>query len=332
MGRGNRFRSRADALQAWYCGESGPDPSQRYPLELDVLIAGAGPAGLSAALVLGRCHRKVLICGEARQRNRSSRAIHGLLGHDGRTPAAYLEAGQRELARYPTVTLRATKVTEVVRRGASFAFTCEDGTLGTAKKILLATGIVDELPAIPGIESLYGISVHHCLYCDGFEYKDRPVAAYGKGDKGADLALMMKHWCSDIVVCTDGDAVSGKTAERLAARHIPVRTEPVTSVTGENGHLKSITFERGPLLAREAIFFATGCHQASDLSKRLGCRRDAKGGVVTDPATEETSEPGVYVAGDVSRDVLLVAVAVGEGANAAVAINKAFLRSEGFCF
>jgi thioredoxin reductase len=300
-------------------------------MELDVLIAGAGPAGLSAALVLGRCHRKVVICGEAQQRNRSSHAIHGLLGHDGRTPAAYLEAGQRELARYPTVALRATKVTEVIRRGASFAFTCEDGTLGTAKKILLATGIVDELPAIPGIESLYGISVHHCLYCDGFEYKDRPVAAYGKGDKGADLALMMKHWCSDIVVCTDGDAVSSKIAERLAARHIPIRTEPITSVTGENGHLKNITFERGAPLGREAIFFATGCHQASDLSKLLGCLRDEKGGVVTDPATEETSVPGVYVAGDVSRDVLLVAVAVGEGAKAAVAINKAFLRSEGFC-
>ena len=312
-------------------GIDGKPCSKGLLLELDVLIAGAGPAGLSAALVLGRCHRKVLICGEARQRNRSSHAIHGLLGHDGHAPAAFLEAGQRELSRYPTISLRCTNVTDVSSSGAGFAFKCEDGTIGKAQKILLATGLVDELPKIPGIEALYGISVHHCLYCDGFEYEGRPVAAYGKGDKGADLALMMKHWISDIVVCTDGDAVSPKVAEKLAARNIPLRLEPVASVTGENGYLKRIAFERGPVLEREAIFFATGCHQASDLSKRLGCRRDEKGGVITDPATEETSVAGVYVAGDVSRDVLLVAVAVGEGAKAAVAINKALLRSDGFC-
>ena len=117
-------------------------------MELDVLIAGAGPAGLSAALILGRCHRKVLVCGEARQRNRFSHAIHGLLGHDGRPPGEYLDAARRELARYPTVTLRTTTVTDITRNGPIFEFACADGTRGTAGKILLATGICDELPPV----------------------------------------------------------------------------------------------------------------------------------------------------------------------------------------
>jgi thioredoxin reductase len=300
-------------------------------VELDVLIAGAGPAGLSAALILGRCHRNVLVCGPPQQRNRSSHAIHGLLGHDGRPPQEYLDAARRDLARYQTIALRTTLVSDVRSVERSFEFTCEDGTRGTARKILLATGLVDEIPQIPGIEPFYGVSVHHCLYCDGFEYKDRSVAAYGRGDKGAELGLMMKQWVSDIIVCTDGAAVSTENQTKLAQHAIPIRADPITSLAGEDGHLKQIRFAQGPALDREAVFFATGCHQGSDLSQRLGCARDEKGGVITDPNTEETSVPGVYVAGDVSRDVLLVAIAVAEGAKAGVAINKAFLRRDGLC-
>jgi thioredoxin reductase len=195
----------------------------------------------------------------------------------------------------------------------------------------LATGIVDELPELAGIRALYGVSVHHCLYCDGFEYAGRPVAAYGKGDRGADLAIMMKHWIKDVVACSDGTAISEDASRKLRQYGIPLRSEPILALEGGNGLLTKIKFESGPDVERAGLFFATGCHQASDLSKRLGCKRDEKGGVVTDPATEETSVPGVYVAGDVSRDVLLVAVAVAEGAKAAVAINKAFLKRDGFC-
>jgi thioredoxin reductase len=173
--------------------------------------------------------------------------------------------------------------------------------------------------------------VHHCLYCDGFEYAGKPVAAYGKGDKGAELAIMMKHWIFDVVACSDGTEISAKAAQKLKEYSIPLHSEPIRSLEGADGELKSIQFENGKALARSGLFFSTGCHQASDLSKILGCKRNDKGGVVIDPKTEESSVPGIYVAGDVSRDVLLVAVAIGEGAQAAVAINKAFLRREGFC-
>jgi thioredoxin reductase len=173
--------------------------------------------------------------------------------------------------------------------------------------------------------------VHHCLYCDGFEYARKPVAAYGKGDKGAELAVMMKHWMSDVVACSDGTEVSAKAIRKLEEYKIPLRSEPIRSLEGADRELAKIVFESGPELPRAGLFFSTGCHQASDLSNILGCKRNEKGGVVIDLATEESSVPGVYVAGDVSRDVLLVAVAIAEGAQAAVAINKAFLRRDGFC-
>jgi thioredoxin reductase len=300
-------------------------------MKFDVLIVGGGPAGLSAALVLGRCRRRALLCDEGHQRNLRSPAIHGLLGREGRSPASFLDEGRQDLIRYNSISVRGTRVTDIMPIGGAFEFTCADGTAGNASKILLATGLTDELPQLAGIAPLYGASVHHCIYCDGFEYVGKPVAAFGKGDKGADLGIMMKHWIQDIVVCSDGTEVSAKAARKLEYHNIPLRSEPIESLEGTNGQLTKIVFKNGPDLPRTGLFFSTGCHQASDLSERLGCQRNAKGGVVTDADTEETSVPGVYVAGDVSRDVLLVAVAIAEGAQAAVAINKALLRHDGFC-
>jgi thioredoxin reductase len=296
----------------------------------DVLVAGAGPAGLSAALVLARCRRNVLVCDWEERRNAASTGIHGLLTREGCQPADFIAAAEQDLARYPTVSLRGTQVASVTPDADGFRFKCADRHDGTAKKVLLATGLRDVLPDLAGIAPLYGCSVHHCLYCDGFEYANRPIAAYGEADKGAGLALMMRHWSADVVLLRDRAAApSAEMQSRLAEHGVPTIDKPVAELEGEGRSLRRVCFTDGTALARDALFFSTGCQQKSDLSRQLGCVRDDKGGVVTDPVTEETSVPGVYVAGDVSRDVLLVSVAMGEGAKAGVAINRALLRAEG---
>ena len=200
-----------------------------------------------------------------------------------------------------------------------------------ARKVLLTTGLIDEVPRLVGIEPLYGRSVHHCPYCDGFEHRDQPLAVYGAGDKGAGLALMMKQWSSDVILCTDGGLeVSPTMKSRLQQHDIAICDESIEKLEGtDDGDLQSIHLQGGKVLKRTAIFFTTGCHQSSDLSAALGCRRDKNGGIVTDPVTEESSVRGVYVAGDASRDVLLVAVAMAEGARAGVAINRALLQEDG---
>jgi len=298
-------------------------------MSYDVLIVGAGPAGLSAALVLARCRRRVLLCGAGERRNHASHGIHGLLSHEGQLPAEFIAAGTHDLERYATLHRRDVEVVSIKPVDGGFTFACADGNGGSAGKILLATGMRDELPALPGVETFYGCSVHHCLYCDGLEYADKPIAAFGEGDKGAGLALMMRQWSDDVILCSGGGAPSPEMQKRLATHGVPVFEAPIAALEGEGTVLRRIRFADGSHIERDALFFSTGCHQRSDLWRTLGCVRDDKGGIVTDALTEETSVPGVYVAGDVSRDVLLIAVALAEGAKAAVAINRALLRADG---
>jgi len=297
----------------------------------DVVIVGGGAAGLSAALMLGRCRRRILLCDGREPRNAAAQGIHGLLGHEGLRPSELLAKGRAELQQYPTVSARAERVSVITPMDNRFSVTCADGTAQMARKVLLATGLKDEVPQIEGIERLYGRSVHHCPYCDGFEHRDEPLAVYGAGDEGAGLALMMTQWSDDVLLLTDGLApVSAVMQERLDRHAIAVHTEKIARLEGTpNGDLHTIHLQDGTALKRTAMFFTTSCVQHSDLSATLGCVRDEKGGIVTDPVTGESSVPGVYVAGDASRDVLLVAVAIAEGAMAGVAINRALLKDDG---
>lgn len=296
---------------------------------LDTLIVGGGPAGLAAALVLGRCLRNVLVCDTGKQRNLSSRKIHAMPGQEGRLPSAFLDDVRQELCRYPSIRCLDTNVQHVSPNGGDFDFRCADGTTGRAATVLFATGLVDTLPAIPGIEKFYGGSVHHCVYCDGAEYKGQPLAAYGVGDKGAALALMLSHWSTDVVACCEQTPPSADLEKRLADRQISIITSRVTELVGAGPKLEGVRFENGMSRACRALFFSTGCTQGSKLPSQLGCLRDERGTIITDPLTEETTVRGVYVAGDASRDVLLVAVAIGEGAKAGVAINRALLKADG---
>jgi thioredoxin reductase len=278
--------------------------------------------------MLGRCRRRVLVCDTGEPRNRWSHAVHGFLTRDGTPPATFLAIAREELRPYTTVELRDTRVVDAAPAGAGFLVRCEDGSTIRSRKLLLATGVVDEIPPVPGIEALYGQSVHHCPYCDGWEWRDQPLASYGRGDAGAGLALGLSVWSRDVLLCTDGPVtISKRMRKRLDLMGIRIREERIVRLEGRDGMLDQIVFQSGEPEARRALFFTNGQHQASDLPARLGCRFTKEGAVATGKC-EATNVPGLYVCGDASKEAQFVVVAAAEGAEAGMAINQALLEED----
>ena len=293
---------------------------------VDVVVVGGGPAGLSAALMLGRCRRDVLLLDLGRPRNRFSHALHGYLTRDGIAPTSFIELGQAELGQYG-VEQRAIGVTGAQLAGDHYRVSLGDGTEENARYLLIATGVVDELPAIPGFNDCYGRSIFHCPYCDGWERRDRPLAAFGRGADVTGLALGLKTWSADVVVCTHGARLGKGLRERLDRNGIEVRTEPIAQLEHADGALSRVVFATGDSLPRDALFFATGQHPQSSLAIALGCTLNRRGTVKTG-AVCNTNVPRLYVAGDASRDAQFVVVAAAEGVKAACAINKALQLEE----
>jgi thioredoxin reductase len=260
-------------------------------------------------------------------RNRCSAELHGFLTRDGTAPAEFLELGRRELERYGTVGYRAGRVTEAAPTPDGFRATLEGGESLDARTILIATGVVDRLPDVEGIDRFYGVSVHHCPYCDGWEHRDRRLAVYGCDARAIGFALELRQWSRDLVWCSDGHAPAAD-ARATAERHgVRLRTEPIARLEGDSGRLARVVFRDGPPEPADALFFCTGQRQHSDLARRLGCRFNDRGTVQT-RAAEGTNVPGVWVAGDASKDAQMVVVAAAEGAEAAIAINAELTRRD----
>jgi thioredoxin reductase len=295
----------------------------------DVVIIGAGPAGLSAALVLGRCRRRVLVCDNGRPRNAASQAMHCYLTRDGIPPLEFLRLARQELAQYTTVEIRDVTVTDArCGPGSRFETTLENGELLESRKLLIATGVRDDVPEIDGIHELYGRSVFHCPYCDGWEVRDTPLAVYGRSDRGYGLSLELTAWSRDILLCTDGPSeLEPRQVERLKRNGIDVREDPVVRLEGTNGILERVVFATGTPSERRALFFTMGQYQQSPLAIQLGCEFNDKGTVRTGKY-ETTHLPGLFVAGDASRAVQWVVVAAAEGAEAAFAINTDLIKED----
>lgn len=288
----------------------------------DAAIVGGGPAGLSAALVLGRCRRRVVLFDDRRYRNEASRTLNGFLGHDGIDPAELRRIGRAELARYPSVVVREQAIVDAARVDGGFRLDAAGGAAIHCTALLLATGLVDRLPEVAGAAELSGTRLFHCPYCDGWELRDQPLAAIGHSDdRGGEFALVLAQWSRDLVLCTGEPArFSQRVAARLAARGIAVDERPLRALEAERDGV-TVRFAGGEPRWRRAVFHHLGARQRSDLAARLGCKLDDHGGVEVD-RHEASCVPGLYVAGDATRDVLQAIVAAGEGAAAAVMINE----------
>ena len=295
---------------------------------LDVIIVGGGPAGLSAALVLGRCLRKVLLLDSSNPRNSRSRAIHGFLTRDNIPPLEFLNLAKKDLLAYSNVSVRNIEVTNIQKRENYFEALLADGSVMNSRRLLIATGVIDNKPSIAGFDDFYGISIFHCPYCDGWEFRDLPLAVYGNGDHGFGVSLELINWSQNVTLCTDGPPnLSKEEKSELERNGINLREERISHLIGSHGSIETIIFHDGSPLLCSALFFTLGQQQHSDLAQKLGCEFTEKGSVKTDKY-EATCVPGLYVAGDASGELQFVVVAAAEGARAAVAINKSIHQED----
>jgi thioredoxin reductase len=297
----------------------------------DVIIMGAGPAGLSAALILGRFRRSVLIVDGQQPRNARSQGVHGFLSRDGILPHELLQIGRDQLGPYSTVQIRAQQAADITAAGGCFHVLLQDGTTESAKKLLFATGVRDILPPIEGMDALWGRGVFHCPYCHGWEARDKAIAILGNGEGAVHFAKLLRAVSNDLVICTNGDpAIKADDRSRLERAGIRVVETPITQLRHTDGTLEAVVFEDGTALPREAMFVRAAQEQHSALPGKLGCAINQHGYLQVD-ADGRTTVPGVYAAGDLTSGKQQVVYAAAGGAAAAAMLNyeladEAFMR------
>ena len=283
----------------------------------DVAIVGGGPAGLAAALVLGRVRRRVLLLDADDPAHGVSDGVHGLFGHDGTPPFELRRTAQEQLLPYESVITRTLTVEEARPTASGFSVTAS-GTTSEAGILLLATGMRYELPPIEGVAEVWARGAYHCPYCHGWEVRDRPLAAYGVG--AAHLALLLTSLSDDVVLLTDGSSdLDPDGAERRRQTGVVTRDDPIARLEAEGGKLARVVFADGSSDERAGLFFVP-TFTPSPLPAQLGCELDESGALVIDE-DGATSVPGVFAAGDATTDKKAVVLAAAAGSRAAYAIN-----------
>jgi len=294
----------------------------------DVIIIGGGPAGLNAAVVLGRCRRKVLLFDHGKQRNRYSKGMHNYLTRDSILPGEFLKISREEIKKYGVKILH-TEVKDAKKiNDETFKIKDSDGKIYHSKKLVLATGLTDILPAIEGAAELYGKSLFHCPYCDAWEFAGKKMGVYARRKSGIEVALALTTWSHEITLYTDGKKyVKPKNMELLKQKSIRVVFQPIASLQGNNGKIKNIVLKNGEKQRCDALFFSSGYETQCDIAKTLGCNF-GKNKLVLTNKSQQTNITGLYVVGDVAKDVQFVVVAAAEGAKAGVYINKELLNEK----
>ena len=290
----------------------------------DVIVVGAGPAGLSAALTLGRSRRRVLLLDGGPPRNAPVDAAHGLLTRDGIRPAALKARALADLEPYG-VDIRQELAREVRLVDGAFRVRIGLGWLQT-RRLLFATGVRDVLPNVAGLRERWGNGVYHCPYCDGWEHHGKALGVYGRGQNGHHLALTVRAWSDRVTLLSDGPSLlTPAQCQDLERVGIRVREQSIRALTGQDG--VCVSFHGAPPLALDAVFVSPDQEQGSSLPAALGCALNDRGRVVVD-ANGETSVPGVWATGDMTGAPQYVVHAAAAGMQAATCINTSLIHED----
>ena len=293
------------------------------PETYDVVVAGGGAAGLNAALVLGRARRRVAVVDAGAPRNAPATHMHGFLSRDGMPPADLLAAGRDEVAGYGGELLQG----RVDHIDPGFLVHLAAGPVLRARRVLVATGLRDELPELPGVRERWGKDLLHCPYCHGYEVRDQPLGVLGTGPASVGQALLVRQWSDDVVLFPHTLEVTGEERERLTARGVRIVDGVVRRLVVDGDRLRGVELAEGQVVARGAVFVFPRMVAHDTLLTGLGCDKDDNGWVTTDPSGR-TSVPGVWAAGNVADPRAQVLTAAAMGSAAAIAINHDLVDEE----
>ncbi|WP_340020502.1 NAD(P)/FAD-dependent oxidoreductase [Paenibacillus sp. FSL H3-0457] len=289
---------------------------------LDVLIIGGGPAGLNAALVLGRARKNVVVIDDETPRNWVTRETHGFVTRDGASPREFRKAAKDQIAAYPSVQFASDTATAITGSDGDFVVKTTQGASYRTKKILFAVGKKDLPLDINGLTEVYGKSAFVCPYCDGWELRDQSLVIIVSGDKALHMAKVISGWTERYTICTNGsDSLTDEQREELKRHNVTVFNAPIQSINSEEGMVQQVVLNDGTAIPCTGVFFQPKLFTGSELPKAIGCEITESGTVIVD-ASGKTSVAGVYSAGDAASEMYQAITAASLGALSAVSINN----------
>lgn len=291
----------------------------------DAAIIGGGPAGLNAALVLGRARRSVLVIDDERPRNRVTRATHGFLTRDGVPPGELRRFAREELHAYPAVHIASDTAVAVNGADGSFYIATAQGKMYSSRKLLFAVGKKDLPLRINGLREAYGTSAFVCPYCDGWELRDQPIVIIARGNQALHMAKLIAGWTNRYAICSNGPAELTVEQRMELWRHgVEVYESPIRQIVSRSGAVQQVVLMDGAIIPCAGIFFAPKLSAGSELPMALGCAVSPSGTLIVD-ANGKTSVPGIYSAGDSAHEHYQAIAAAATGSLAAVSLNTELL-------
>lgn len=301
-------------------------------MQYDAVIVGGGPAGLAAALTLGRARKHVLLCDAGPRRNAPAAHIHNFVTRDGTPPDEFRAIARRQLEAYPNVEMRAVRVDSI--EGSRGAFQIHVGSeVVNARRVLLCMGVIDEMLPLEGFRELWGHAIFQCPFCHGWEARDQVWGLLALNAAFVQFAIHLRGWTRDVIVFTNGTLeVSAGDLAQLQACGVRVETRPIARLLADGQRMKGIAFADGSTLACP-VLFAHPPQRQIELVHKLGLALDEHGSARVDPMHRETSVPGIYAAGDIMSRMQGAIVAAAAGTHAAATLNHdltAELAKQGF--